>query len=297
MAKELEGIIPALITPFDEFGHIDYDNYQNIVSELSLSGVNGFFVSGTTGEGPYQLTEEKVKLAELTKSASGGRQYICAAAIKPSTYQVLKEIEQLSKAEPDYLVVVPPFYFKHDQQTVVDHYKEIVAETDIPIIAYDIPQHTHTEIEYETRMELVKMSGIVGLKDSTGVFSQFTKALVDEGYGGFKWIQGWDNMYAPSAFLGAHGYVSGLSHLEPETFVELYKAAKASDHAAVIEKQKRINKLYELVIAANGKVIPAIKFTMSLMKKSAPYLRQIKNPLTDAEIDKLTSKMKELSLK
>ncbi len=296
MNKQLGGIIPALITPFSVDGGIDYSSYEKIVENMSKSGVQGYFTSGTTGEGPYQLSEEKLRLIKITKEISAGRQYICAAAIQPSTYQVLKEIDVLAKAEPDYIVAVPPFYFKHDQPTVIDHYRQITENTDIPVIVYDIPQHTHTEVLYETRKELAGMPGIVGLKDSTGAFAVFARGLLEEGYGDFKWIQGWDNMYAPSALLGAHGYVSGLSNISTEPFVKMYEASLINDSSMVLEMQKEINRLFEIITTTGGKVIPSIKYALYLQGKCEPFLRQVKNPLNMKEKESIKSILGDLQL-
>lgn len=106
----LRGVIPAVITPFDDGGEVDRPALAAQTEYLSSAGVHGFFVAGSTAEGGLLTTRQKRVVFETVRDASGGKQFLCLACIRPSTRQVLEEMGDLADLEPDYLVAVTPFY-------------------------------------------------------------------------------------------------------------------------------------------------------------------------------------------
>jgi 4-hydroxy-tetrahydrodipicolinate synthase len=272
--KPLKGVIPALITPMREEGNIDYKAMQNQVEYLAGSGVEGFFINGTTSEGPILSRPEKKESVRIVKELSAGRQAICAACIAPAANLVIEEIHELEPLEPDYIVCVAPYYFSVGQEVILEHFEQICRNTEIPVIFYDIPQHTHNPIALETRRELVRRDLGVGFKDSTGDFAIFSRSVLECRNDEFVWIQGDDLLDAYSVIIGARGIVTGLSNITPAPYVELFRLVEeGGDDRRMIALQHRINSIAGVISAANGRVIAGIKATVAYLGRCEPWLR------------------------
>jgi len=116
--KQLHGVIPALITPLKETGSIDFVLLEKQIEYLSSAGVHGMFVNGTTGEGAYLTTAEKVEVFQVVKQLTQGRQFLCAACLQTSTELALQEIRQFEALEPDFIVAVTPYYYGASQDVI-----------------------------------------------------------------------------------------------------------------------------------------------------------------------------------
>lgn len=281
--KELRGVIPALITPMRKDGSIDYDAMEANVAFLSRSGVHGFFVNGTTSEGPILSRAEKHETVRIVKSVSEGRQTICAACIAPSANLAIEEIRDIAALEPDYVVCVAPFYYQVPQEAIVDHFTRICASTDIPVIFYDIPQHTRNPIEVPTRFALINAGLGVAMKDSSGDFSGFSRSLLGCERKDFVWIQGDDMLDSYSMAIGARGIVSGLANVAPKPFIELVECAERGDLTGLFRIQEKINALAEILPAVGGRVIPAIKAAVSYLGRCEPWLRHTALTASESE--------------
>lgn len=271
--KELRGVIPALITPMKQDGSVDWKSMEANVDYLSKAGVHGFFVNGTTAEGPILTRSEKREAVRLVKEVSGGKQTICAACIAPAVSLVLEEVADIAPLEPDYIVCVAPFYYPVPQRVIIDHFTRICASTDIPVIFYDIPQHTHNPVELPTRLALVESGSGAGFKDSSGDFVAFSRSILGTRRKDFAWIQGDDLLDGYSMGIGAKGVVSGLSNITPKHHLELIELAERGEFAQLLEIQKKINRLAGVIPAAGGRVIAGIKAATARLGRGEPWLR------------------------
>ena len=285
--KKLEGVIPALILPVNEKGKIDFKLLEKQATYLISAGVNGLFINGTTGEGAWLTTDEKVEAFKVAKEMSEGKVFLCAACIQPSTEIVINEIKAFEKLEPDYIVAVTPYYYSVSQNVIIEHFKKIAQYSSVPLIIYNIPQCTHNKIELSTVLKLAQEENIAGVKDSSGDFISFTRGactLVPES---FSWIQGEDYLDGPAFNCGANGIVTGLGNVWIEPYIKMFQAAKARNNSRVNEIQKEINNLYELIQVTGGKVIPAIKAAVTLLGRSTKWMKMLSLTLGDEDIEKV----------
>jgi dihydrodipicolinate synthase/N-acetylneuraminate lyase len=270
---DLKGVIPAVISPMNEAGDLDMQALETQLEYLCGSGVHGFFIGGTTAEGGYLTSAEKIKALELTRQISDGRQYLCAACIQPSTRSVLVELDEVMKHGPDFIVAVAPYYYGSDTQGIVDHYTKIADTSSVPVILYDIPQHTHNPISIEAIQELSGHSNIVGLKDSTGNFSRFCRMLSASPIGDLALIQGDDYLDAFSLIYGADAIVTGLSNIIAEPYVRMYNAAISGDRDTVLKEQRLIHDLAEIIFISGGSPIVAIKAALEHLGRCERWMR------------------------
>jgi len=292
----MKGVICALVTPFTHKGEIDKDGFVRQLEFMCGSGVNGFFVGGTTGEGAYLSPMEKQQLVAITKQVSERRQAVCAVCIQPSTRAALSEIEILLKAEPDYIAATPPFYYSMTPKAIVDHYIAIAKASLVPLILYDIPQHTHNPIPLEVIQELSWHDKIVGIKDSTGDFVRFSRMLALSADKSFIWMQGNDYLDAVSLIIGANAIVSGLSNVLPTPYVRLFNAHVRHDIAAVLTEQQQIQKLARIIFAAGGNDISAIKAALEYLGRCSRWLRTAALSASDKAIREVGKILQECGL-
>jgi 4-hydroxy-tetrahydrodipicolinate synthase len=272
---ELHGVIPAIITPMNSKGEVDTASLEKQAEYLSEAGVDGFFVAGTTAEGAYLSTEEIRTSFTVVKRASKGRQFLCLASLRASTAMVSAEVEALADLEPDFLVIIAPYYLSASQTDIKSHYLEILKVARAPVIVYNIPGTTHNLIDLDTTLELASDPGIAGTKDSSGDFIPFSRGVLNNTIEGFSWIQGEDYLHGPSLLIGAHGVVSGLGNVRIDYHIEMYKAARQSDWETVKAMQRKIDLLYGVIRACGGRTITAIKAAMSIQGQCQPYMRSL----------------------
>lgn len=294
--KQLKGVIPAIITPMNEQGKIDYSLLEKHVAYLSQAEVHGFFVGGTTAEGAYLSTEEKGEVFKVVRRVAEGRQFLCAAYIQPSTDAVLEQMRELESTEPDYVVAVTPYYLSMRQQDILEHYRRIVAAAPAPLILYSIPGNTHNPIALETVLELAEEKNIVGIKDSTGNFIDFSRGVLGPSPEGFVWIQGEDYLDGPSLMIGCHGIVTGLGNARIEPYIQIYKAAREGDWQTVRKCQVRINILYG-IIRLCGNSIAAAKAAAELSGRGNRWMRQRSQSLSDGQMKEVAAILREFDRK
>ena len=294
--KKLEGIIPALILPVNEKGKINFILLEKQVAYLILAGVNGLFINGTTGEGAWLTTDEKVEAFKVVKEISEGKVFLCAACIQSSTEMVIDEIKAFEKLEPDYIVAVTPYYYSVSQNVIIEHFKKIAQYSSIPLIIYNIPQCTHNKIELSTVLRLAQEENIAGVKDSSGDFISFTRGVYTSAPESFSWIQGEDYLDGPAFNCGANGIVTGLGNVFIEPYIQMYREAKKGNVTKVNEIQIKINELYEIIQVSGGKVIPAIKTGVALLGRSTNWMKISSLTLNKQEVEKVKIVLRNLNL-
>jgi 4-hydroxy-tetrahydrodipicolinate synthase len=290
--KQLKGVIPAIITPMNERGRIDYVLLEKQAAYLSEAGVNGFFIGGTTAEGAYLSTEEKGEVFKVVRRVTEGKQFLCAAYIRPSTDAVLAQMRSLEATEPDYIVAVTPYYLSMRQEDIVEHYRRVAAAATAPLILYNIPGNTHNPIALETVLELAEEKNVVGIKDSTGNYIGFSRGVLGPSPEGFVWIQGEDYLDGPSLMIGCDGIVTGLGNARIDPYIRIYRAARDGDWQTVRECQARINVLYG-IIRLCGNSIAAAKAASELAGRGSRWMRQASQSLTDPQMKEVAAVLRE----
>jgi len=285
--KGLEGVIPALILPVNEDGKINFKFLKKQAAYLISAGVNGIFINGTTGEGAWLTTDEKIQVFKAVREISKGKLFLCAACLQSSTEMAINEVRIFNKYRPDYIVAVTPYYYTVSQDTIIEHFKKIAHCSSVPLIIYNIPQCTHNKIELSTILELAKDENIAGIKDSSGDFISFSCGCYLKVPGTFSWIQGEDYLDGPALNCGANGIVTGLGNVFIEPYIQMYKEGKKGNATKVNETQKKINELYEIIQVSGGKVIPAIKAGVALLGRSTKWMKMLSLTLGDEDIEKV----------
>jgi len=246
VVMKLQGIIPAIITPFKAKGEFDEDAQRENLNFLVKNGVHGLMVNGTTGEAESLSPEERVKNVELAVQASAGKLPVIAGVGVPSTQPTIELAQDAKKAGADAVLIVTPFYLIPNDEGLMKHYKTIASAVDIPIVVYNIPPHTKVNVTPALLERLCKeVPSIVGLKDSYGNVSQFAETVAKVG-DKISVLNGCDDLSLPTFIVGAPGAIICLANIAPKMTVEMYDAVRKND----FEKARKI--YHKLLPIARG---------------------------------------------
>ena len=209
-----KGVGTAIATPFDENHNICFDEFKRLVEFQIENGINAIVVCGTTGEASAMTQEEKQELIKYCVEVVNKRVPVIAGVGSNNTKKVIENEKFAQKVGADGLLIVTPYYNKTTQKGLVEHYKKIASQTDLPIILYNVPSRTGVNILPETYLELSKIKNIVATKEANGDISSVIKTKYlckDE----LHIYSGNDDQILPVLSVGGIGVISVLSNLKP----------------------------------------------------------------------------------
>jgi 4-hydroxy-tetrahydrodipicolinate synthase len=167
---QLRGIYVPVVSPFLPNEQLDLDSYRTYVEKLASYNIQGLVVNGTTGESPTVAWNEVEQIVKATKEAMKRLQKRLPLIIGTGTNDTASSVRRTLQAEKmgaEAVLVVTPYYSKPSQAGILEHYRR-VAETGVPVIAYEVPSRTGVQVSAETMRRILELNGVIGLKDSTG---------------------------------------------------------------------------------------------------------------------------------
>jgi 4-hydroxy-tetrahydrodipicolinate synthase len=167
------GSIPALVTPF-RGGMVDEDAFRAFVDWQIISGTDALVPCGTTGESATLSHEEHYRVIELTIETAAGRVPVIAGCGSNDTATAVRHMAFASKAGVDAALVVAPYYNRPNQDGIFAHFEHLTQHSDLPIIVYNVPGRTVTDILPETMVRLAELPTVVGIKDASGILGRVT---------------------------------------------------------------------------------------------------------------------------
>jgi 4-hydroxy-tetrahydrodipicolinate synthase len=240
------GIIPAVVTPFDEEERIDYRAFERIIDRLIEAGVHGLFFGGGQGEF-FALTglERRVMMREVSYMVAGRVPvYMGIGAV--TTRESVELAQAAADAEVDYAVLITPYYLKPSQTELVEHYLTVCRHSPAPVLAYNIPERTGVELKPPTVRRIADGSDrFVGLKDSSGDLAQVREFVGIAAQIGrpFHVFMGRDHLIVAGFEAGCAGAVTACANVIPDMFVDLYDAYRRGDRQTADALQERIKPL------------------------------------------------------
>ncbi len=291
MKFKLEGIIPAILTPFTKGGEqVDYEKACALATRLADQGVAGVFVAGTTGEGFLMTVEERKKLLEELIAAAGKRIKIIAQTGHFDTATVIELSQHAMEAGAAAAGVVAPGFYGYDDASLRLHYKLVAkAVKDFPILLYNLPGCAKNLLTAELIVELAEgVDNIVGIKDSSGMMALFSRVLGDRPKE-FVCINGADEYSFQAYAAGADGSVSSTANVFPDVFLGIFNNMKKGDTKKAWKYQVMLNRLCG--VFQYGKMVAYYKEGMRLRGFDAGYVRAPQRELTAAERKAFTKKL------
>ncbi len=208
-----KGCATAISTPFNENG-VNIEEFKKLLENQIEEKVDAIVVCGTTGEASTMTEEEKIQTIKCAVEVSNKRVPIIVGTGSNSTEAVIKMNEKVEKLGVDGLLIVTPYYNKTTQNGLIEHYKKIAENTELPIILYNVPSRTGVNIKPQVCLELSKIPNIVAIKEASGDMAQIAEIanLCKEELAIYS---GNDDQILPVLALGGKGVISVLSNIKP----------------------------------------------------------------------------------
>ena len=239
IAEKLSGSIVAIITPFKN-GTFDKEAYVKLIETQIAAGTHGIVPVGTTGESPVVDFDEHDHIIEVAVKTVAGRVPVIAGTGGNSTQEAIDVTNRAAKLGIDAALIVAPYYNKPGQDALYAHYKAVHDATDVPIVLYNVPGRTASDIHPETVAKLSELPRIVGLKDATGQLERFSahRQLCADG---FRLLSGEDGCALAAAAHGGHGCISVTANIAPALCAEFQNALIAKDFVKALEIQDKLS--------------------------------------------------------
>lgn len=217
----------ALVTPFDDAFNIDFTALKELVRYQIDNGTDVLVVQGTTGESPVLTWDEKLQVLDTVIKENDGKLKIVFGVGGNDT----KSIGELLKKVPagvDGILSVSPYYNKPTQKGIIEHFKYLASCTDLPIILYNVPGRTGSNMSAATTLELAQIENIVAVKEASGDFAQIMEIVAGKPEG-FGVLSGDDAITMPLMTVGVDGVISVVANAFPKRFAEMVHACQAKD--------------------------------------------------------------------
>ncbi len=287
------GSCPALVTPFDRQGSINYDAFGRLIDAQIEAGVDAVCVCGTTGESATMTIREHIAAVEYCVKRVNRRVKVIAGAGSNDTSAAVYLSQHAQDSGADALLHVTPYYNKASQTGLIKHYEYIAERVDLPIILYNVPSRTGVSFKAETYQILSQDPKINGVKEASGNFSLLahTRFLCPDDF--FIW-SGNDDQVVPMMALGAKGVISVVSNIAPEVMVKMSHLCLENDFEAASKLQIRYMDLIDALFCEVNPI--PVKAAMNLMGMEAGPLRLPLCDISEGNLERLRASMKRMDL-
>ncbi|MCX9075842.1 MAG: 4-hydroxy-tetrahydrodipicolinate synthase [Candidatus Methanoperedens sp.] len=240
----IQGVLPALITPFTKDNKIDEEGLRKNIEFLIEGGVSGVVPCGTTGESATLSIQEHERVIEITVEHSTVP--VIAGTGSNNTVEAIELTESAEDSGADAALLITPYYNKPNDRGMIAHFKTIANKVDIPLILYNVPSRTGINLKPEIVAELAKESNIAGIKEASGNLEQVTRIIEMTQDEDFVVYSGDDALTLPILSLGGIGVISVVANVAPALVVSMVEAFRRKD----LEKARQTHiKLAPLVRA------------------------------------------------
>lgn len=282
MADRLTGCGTALVTPFTRDGRLDEAALRALVDWQIEEGIDFLVPCGSTGEAATMSPAEHRRVVEITVEQARGRLAVVAGAGSNDTARAITTSKEMQAAGATHLLHVSPMYNKPPQRGIIEHFRRIAEATDLPIVVYNVPGRTGSNIEARTTLALAELPRIVAVKEASGNLGQITDILRDRP-SGFRVLSGDDELTLAVMAAGGDGVISVVSNATPRLMTELCRAAAAGDFRAA---RKIHLQLLPWMRAAFVESNPLpVKAALSILGRIENHLRPPLVPLADTHME------------
>jgi len=269
------GSIPALVTPFRD-GPLDEEAFRGFVDWQIAEGSAALVPCGTTGESATMTVEEHNRVVAICVKQAAGRVPVIAGCGSNDTKTALEHMFAAQAAGADAALVVAPYYNKPNQEGVYRHFAYLAERCDLPILLYNVPSRTITDIGVPVMFRLAEeFQSIVGVKDATGNLGRVTAQRLACGKD-FCQLSGNDETALGFSAMGGVGCISVTANVAPRLCAEFQKACAAGDWAKAVEYQDRLYPLHDALFSDSSP--GPVKYALSRVRPDFP--NEVRLPIT-----------------
>jgi 4-hydroxy-tetrahydrodipicolinate synthase len=284
-------VLTAIVTPFRDDGSIDFDRFRDLVGHLLDNGSDGVVVAGTTGESPTLSDDERLELFRVAVETVGDRGTVVAGTGTYSTAHSVHLTREAHELGADGFLVVTPYYNKPPPRGIVEHFKAIAAESDRPIVVYNIPARVVLNIEPETLVELAEIPTVRAVKQAHDDLEQARRILAETDLALYA---GDDNLIYPFLELGGIGGVCVHTHVVGPQVKELIAAFRSGDAEEAKRLHDELAPAYDLLKVQTNPI--AIKAALNLLGHEVGGLRLPMVEATEDEVARVRGCLERLRL-
>jgi 4-hydroxy-tetrahydrodipicolinate synthase len=286
------GALSAIVTPFRD-GEIDEPALRELIEWQIQNGVDGLVPCGSTGESATLTHAEHERVIKITIEQTRGRVPVIAGTGSNSTAEAIRLTRFAREARADAALLISPYYNKPTQDGIFKHYKMIATSVDLPLLAYNIPGRTASNIAPETFARLCELKNLVGVKEASGSMDQISdiRRLCGDR---LTILSGDDSLTLPLMALGAKGVIAVITNVMPRETHDLAAAALAGDYTRARDLHYKMLPLMRALFLETNPI--PIKQALAFMGKCSPELRMPLTSMTQPAADRLKGVMKELRL-
>jgi 4-hydroxy-tetrahydrodipicolinate synthase len=282
----------AMVTPFNSDGGVDYAGLENLINYLIDGGINYLVSLGTTGESATLSKEEKKQVWAFTAEKVNNRVYLVAGIGGNNTHEVVEAVKQFDTTGYDAILSASPHYNKPIQEGIYQHYKAIAEASALPIILYNVPGRTGSNVSAETTVRLAHdFSNIIGIKEASGNFDQFNQIMRDKPES-FLFISGDDPVTLPMMALGAVGVISVVGNAVPKQFSDMIKLCMAGNFKAAQQPHYQFIDFTRLMFSEGSP--GGVKTALKQLGVCGDTLRLPLVQVSSTTADKIASELKKI---
>ena len=285
--KLFTGCGTALVTPFRD-GRVDYASLSNLVMLQLQGGVDFLVPLGSTAETPCLDEDEKIQVLSLVRQLAPSTPLVAGCGTN-SLNQTIHNIRTLEACSPDGFLVVVPYYNKPTQEGMYQYFRAVADSTDKPIILYNVPGRTGSNMLAQTTLRLAEVPNIVGVKEASGNIPQILD-IVRNAPEGFSVLSGDDDQTLDLMLGGADGVVSVASNIAPGKVSRMVHLAASGKIREAVALNEELSPLYSACFTESNPI--PVKGGLSLMGLCTPEMRL---PLTSATTSTLSNMATTLS--
>ncbi|MFZ2446471.1 MAG: 4-hydroxy-tetrahydrodipicolinate synthase [Syntrophobacteraceae bacterium] len=279
-----QGAIVAIVTPFKN-GRLNEAEFRDLIEFQIENGTKGIVPCGTTGEAPTLSVAEHERVVEIAVEQAGKRVPVIAGTGSNNTEEAIHLTRHAKQVGADAVLMISPYYNKPSQEGIYLHFEKVARSVDIPIILYNIPGRTASNIEPDTIARLSRIDNIVGIKEASGSMKQITDIIALCGPD-FTVVSGEDYLTFPLLCVGGKGVISVVSNVAPRTMADLCDLFLGGKFS---EAQQLYYKLLPLchILFCETNPVP-VKAALAMMGKiESDEVRLPLAPMSDANRERL----------
>lgn len=286
MTASLRGALTALVTPFTAGGAVDEAALGDFVEWQIAEGIDGLVPVGSTGEAATLTLAERERVVRITVERTAGRVPVIAGAGSNDTAAAIVASRVLAEAGATHLLHVSPMYNKPPQRGLLAHFRAVADASPVPIVLYNVPGRTASNMLAETTLALAEHPNIVAVKEASGNLAQIEQIIRNRRIG-FTVLSGDDGLTFAVMNAGGEGVVSVISNLVPRLCAELAALVAKGDQAKARVLHHRLMPLVDAAFVESNPI--PVKAALALMGKMQNVLRLPLVPLDGKHVPQLKS--------
>jgi 4-hydroxy-tetrahydrodipicolinate synthase len=287
-----EGVLTALVTPFRD-GEVDESALRALVEMQIEAGIDGLVPCGSTGESATLTHAEHRRVVEIVVQATRGRVPVVAGTGSNNTREAIELTLHAKEAGADGALLISPYYNKPTQEGIVRHFAEIASRTSFPLVPYNIPGRTASNVLPATVARLADLDQVVAIKEACGDLGQISE-VIERCPESFNVLSGDDVLTLPVIAVGGKGVISTSANIAPAEMVALVRSFRAGDIDASRVSHLRLLPLFDALFSETNPI--PLKAALHLAGLIGPEIRLPLTPLTEPNRERLQVVLKDLGL-